>query len=88
MLFFIKLFTYFVHLKWHDSFVSPNLHKSLCILNLHSDENCTPNKILRVFNNLLMFIDIKFCKFMPGFLVSNKSGKRKGVKSKCIDICK
>lgn len=23
-----------------------------------------------------MFIDIKFCKFMPGFLVSNKSGEK------------
>lgn len=30
-----------------------------------------------------MFIDIKFCKFMPGFLVPNKSGERKGGKKVC-----
>lgn len=27
-------------------------------------------------NNLLMFIDVKFCKFMPGFLVTNKPKQR------------
>jgi hypothetical protein len=47
---------------------------------IYSDENCTLNKISYVFHNLLMFIDIKFCKFMPGFLVSHKSGGRKGEK--------
>lgn len=34
-------------------------------------------KVLCVYNNLLMFIDIKFREFMPGFLVSYKSDRRK-----------
>lgn len=37
-----------------------------------------------------MFIDVKFCKFMPSFLVSNKSvqkrqERKKGRKKKCVE---
>lgn len=60
--------------------LSPILQKRLLDL-YNSYKNFTPSKIYI----LLMFIDIKFCKFMPGLLVPNKSGERKGEK-KCADI--
>lgn len=54
-----------------------------------SDENCTSNKIIHIFNNSLMFIDIKFCQFMPGFLISNKpGGKGKEGKVSVWIVCK